>query len=141
MINKFVPSSPDLFLNDDPDMSLAKFGHINAIVNEVNKVTGNTAVVTQTTAITSGVTINSYAGVITTVSATTAAGSNAAFTVTNSKVTTASKVLLTPVHVGAGIPVFTLDSISNGSFVIRVYNVHPSNAFNNIFKISFLVLD
>jgi hypothetical protein len=111
------------------------------IVDEVNKVTGNTAVVTQTVGISSAVTIDSYAGVITTVSATTAAGSNVAFTVNNSKVTTASKVLLTPVHVGAGIPVFTLDSISNGSFVIRIYNVHASNAFNNIFKISFLVLD
>lgn len=140
MINKFVPSSPDLFLNDDPDMSLAKFGHINAIVNEVNKVTGNTAVVTQTTAITSGVTINSYAGVITTVSATTAAGSNAAFTVTNSKVTTASKILLSVQHPGAGIPVLVIDTLANGSFAIRIYNVGAA-AFNNVLKINFLVLD
>jgi hypothetical protein len=141
MINKFVPQSPDLLLDNDPAMTLAKFGHINAIVNEVNKVTGNTLTVTQTVAISSAVTIDSYAGIITTVSATTAAGSNVAFTVNNSKVTTTSKVLLTPIHVGAGIPVFTLDSVSNGSFVIRIYNVHPTNAFNNIFKINFLVLD
>ena len=140
MINKFVPSSPDLFLNDDPDMSLAKFGHINAIVNEVNKVTGNTAVVTQTTGITSGVTINSYAGVITTVSATTAAGSNAAFTVTNSKVTTASKILLSVQHPGAGVPVLVIDTLANGSFAIRIYNVGAA-AFNNVLKINFLVLD
>lgn len=140
MINKFVPSSPDLFLNDDPDMSLAKFGHINAIVNEVNKVTGNTAVVTQTTGITSGVTINSYAGIITTVSATTAAGSNAAFTVTNSKVTTASKILLSVQHPGAGIPVLVIDTLANGSFAIRIYNVGAA-AFNNVLKINFLVLD
>jgi hypothetical protein len=33
MINKFTPLSPDPFLNNDPDMSLAKFGHINAIVD------------------------------------------------------------------------------------------------------------
>lgn len=140
MINKFVPSSPDLFLNDDPDMSLAKFGHINAIVNEVNKVTGNTAVVTQTTAISSPVTINSYAGVITTVSATTAAGSNVAFTVNNSKVTTASKILLSVQHPGAGVPVLVIDTLANGSFAIRIYNVGAA-AFNNVLKINFLVLD
>lgn len=161
-LNKFIPLSPDPALVDGAAMSLAKFGHINEIVDEVNnttdtvnnlttsvnnlttqvnKLTGNTAVVTQTVAISSPVTINSYAGVITTVSATTAAGSNVAFTVNNNKVTSASKVLLTAVHVGAGVPVFTLDSINNNSFVIRIYNVHPSNAFNNLFKISFLVLD
>ena len=140
MINKFVPSSPDLFLNDDPDMSLAKFGHINAIVNEVNKVTGNTAVVTQTTGITSPVTIDSYAGVITTVSATTAAGSNVAFTVNNSKVTTASKILLSVQHPGAGVPVLVIDTLANGSFAIRIYNVGAA-AFNNVLKINFLVLD
>lgn len=140
-LNKFIPLSPDPALVDGAAMSLAKFGHINEIVNEVNKVTGNTATVTQLTAISTAVTIDSYAGVITTVSATTAAGSNVAFTVNNSKVTSASKVLLTAVHIGAGVPVFTLDSINNGSFVIRIYNVHPSNAFNNLFKISFLVLD
>ena len=140
-LNKFIPLSPDPALVDGAAMSLAKFGHINEIVDEVNKLTGNTATVTQQTAISTAVTIDSYAGVITTVSATTAAGSNVAFTVNNSKVTSASKVLLTAVHIGAGVPVFTLDSINNGSFVIRIYNVHPSNAFNNLFKISFLVLD
>jgi hypothetical protein len=140
-LNKFIPLSPDPALVDGAAMSLAKFGHINQIVDEVNKVTGNTATVTQLTAISTAVTIDSYAGVITTVSATTAAGSNVAFTVNNSKVTSASKVLLTAVHPGAGIPVFTLDSINDGTFVIRIYNVHPSNAFNNLFKISFLVLD
>jgi hypothetical protein len=141
MLNKFVPLSPDPLLTSGAESTLAKFGHINAIVDEVNKVTGNTATVTQLTAISTAVTIDSYAGVITTVSATTAAGSNVAFTVNNSKVTSASKVLLTAVHPGAGIPVFTLDSINDGTFVIRIYNVHPSNAFNNLFKISFLVLD
>ena len=140
-LSKFIPLSPDPALVDGAAMSLAKFGHINEIVDEVNKLTGNTATVTQQTAISTAVTIDSYAGVITTVSATTAAGSNVAFTVNNSKVTSASKVLLTAVHIGAGVPVFTLDSINNGSFVIRIYNVHPTNAFNNLFKISFLVLD
>jgi len=40
-MEKFVPQSPDPFLNKDEDMSLAKFGHINAIVDELN-TTNNT---------------------------------------------------------------------------------------------------
>jgi hypothetical protein len=40
-MEKFVPQSPDPFLNQDADMSLAKFGHINAIVDELN-TTNNT---------------------------------------------------------------------------------------------------
>ena len=35
-LNKFVPLSPDPFLNNDPDMSLAKFGHLNSVVDYVN---------------------------------------------------------------------------------------------------------
>lgn len=38
-MEKFVPQSPDPFLNKDEDMSLAKFGHINAIVDELNVTT------------------------------------------------------------------------------------------------------
>jgi hypothetical protein len=37
-MEKFVPQSPDPFLKKDSDMSLAKFGHINAIVEELNTV-------------------------------------------------------------------------------------------------------
>lgn len=34
-MNKFKPQSPDPFLKKDADMSLAKFGHLNAIVDEI----------------------------------------------------------------------------------------------------------
>jgi hypothetical protein len=33
---KFKPQSPDPFLKKEADMTLAKFGHINAIVDEIN---------------------------------------------------------------------------------------------------------
>lgn len=37
-IKKFRPSSPDLYmLGDEANMTLAKFGHLNAIVEEINK--------------------------------------------------------------------------------------------------------
>jgi hypothetical protein len=35
-INKFSPTSPDTFLKQESDMALAKFGHINAIVDAYN---------------------------------------------------------------------------------------------------------
>jgi hypothetical protein len=101
----------------------------------------DTANVTQITAITTAVTVNAHNGTITTVSSTLAGGSNAAFTVNNSKVTTSSKILLTVDHPGAGIPVLITEALANGSFDIRIYNVSAATAFNNILKISYLILD
>ena len=101
----------------------------------------DTANVTQLTAITTAVTVNAHNGIITTVSSTLAGGSNAAFTVNNSKVTTASKILLTVNHPGAGIPVLITEAVANGSFAIRIYNVSASTAFNNTLEISYLILD
>ena len=101
----------------------------------------DTANVTQLTAITTAVTVNAHNGIITTVSSTLAGGSNAAFTVNNSKVTTASKILLTVNHPGAGIPVLITEAVANGSFAIRIYNVTASTAFNNTLEISYLILD
>ena len=97
--------------------------------------------VTQTTALTTAVTVNAHNGIITTVSSTLAGGSNLAFTVNNSKVTTASKILLTVNHPGAGIPLLITEALANGSFDIRIYNVSAATAFNNILEISYLILD
>ena len=101
----------------------------------------DSANVTQLTAITTAVTVNAHNGIITTVSSTLAGGSNAAFTVNNSKVTTSSKILLTVDHPGAGIPVLITEALANGSFDIRIYNVSAATAFNNTLKISYLILD
>jgi len=35
-MNKFRPLSPDPFIIKDADMALAKFGHLNAIIDELN---------------------------------------------------------------------------------------------------------
>ena len=43
-MEKFIPQSPDKFLKKDADMSLAKFGHINAVVDQV---TANEAAIAQ----------------------------------------------------------------------------------------------
>lgn len=40
-VNIFIPQSPDPYLKDSADMSLAKFGHINSLVGDINtKITG-----------------------------------------------------------------------------------------------------
>lgn len=36
-MDKFIPQSPDPFLKKEADMTGARFGHINAIVDEINK--------------------------------------------------------------------------------------------------------
>ena len=99
----------------------------------------DTANVTQITAISTAVTVNANNGIITTVSSTLGAGSNAAFTVNNSKVLATSRILLTVDHPGAGIPVLITETIVNGSFAIRIYNL-GSVAFNNVVKIHFLIV-
>lgn len=48
-MKKFSPKSPDSFLDKGADMSLAKFGHLNSIVDGINKktiVSGSGATVT-----------------------------------------------------------------------------------------------
>ena len=101
----------------------------------------DTANVTQLTAITTAVTVNAHNGIITTVSSTLAGGSNAAFTVNNDTVLSTSRILLTVEHPGAGIPVLITETITDGSFAIRIYNVSAATAFNNVLKISFIIIN
>lgn len=97
--------------------------------------------VTQQTSITTGVTVNAPVGVITTVSTTVAAGSNASFTVTNSFCKSTSVIQLTvDDSATAGLAKLNVQSVGNGSFVINITNVHAANAFNNVIKIHFAIL-
>jgi hypothetical protein len=48
MLVKFVPQSPDPFLQTGDDMSLAKFGHLNELVKEINALTPVTPVTSVT---------------------------------------------------------------------------------------------
>jgi hypothetical protein len=40
-MEKFIPQSPDPYLNEDADMHLAKFGHLNAMLLLVNAAKNN----------------------------------------------------------------------------------------------------
>lgn len=102
------------------------------------------AAVTQGTNITTAVTIDAPSGVITTQAATAAAGTAQSFTVNNSTVTSSSTVLVTITNYSGtlfnnGVPIVQVRSVSNGSFVIAVANIHGVNALNSALKIAFLV--
>ena len=101
--------------------------------------------VTQLTSITTGVTINSTSGVITTVSASTAANASDTFTVTNNNVTTSSVILVALQDYSGtfstnGIPLINADNVSAGSFDVVISNAHGTNALSGTLGISFIIV-
>jgi hypothetical protein len=98
--------------------------------------------VTQTTSITSGVTLNSPAGVIDTVSSTLATNGSTSFTVTNSFVDANSVVLSNIVNYSgnAGAPFSRVQGVTSGSFSISIRNVHAEQALNGVIKLAFTTL-
>lgn len=97
--------------------------------------------VTQATSISTGVTINAQSGVITTVSLSTAADTDCgSFTVTNNKCYSNSVVLLTVVNSGTGAPIATVTSVSNGSFIVKLRNVHSATALNSVLKLNYQII-
>jgi hypothetical protein len=103
-------------------------------------VQGQTAV-TQATSITTGVTCNAYSGVITTVSQTVAAGAEADFVVTNSKVAATDIVVACiKTHTSAGTFAVVVSAVAAGQFTLRLTNLDASAAGNNVLVINFVVL-
>lgn len=100
----------------------------------------DTANVTQITSITTAVTVNAHNGTITTVPSSIPGAGFASFTVNNSKVTTASKILLTIDYNGPGMPILVTNTIANGSFKIKIINASAA-PLNSTLKISYLILD
>lgn len=102
--------------------------------------------VTQITSITTGVTINKPAGVITTVSSTLAAGAHAVFTVTNSFAVAASVIICNitnytgAVDGSAGQPQVYIDNITAGTFDIVLFNSDATQALNGTVSIAFAIL-
>lgn len=102
--------------------------------------------VTQATNINTGVEINSYAGVITTVSASTAGEATDTFQVTNNKCNSASLILGNVVGYNAaldndGFPKCSVDNIADGYFNIVLYNTDNNNSLDGVVRIGFLILN
>lgn len=99
------------------------------------------AAVTQATSISTGVTINALSGVITTVSQTVAAGAEAEFTVTNSEVkATDIPVVAIKTHTSAGAFLAAVTAVADGSFQVRLTNLHASAAGNNVLVLNYFVI-
>jgi hypothetical protein len=98
--------------------------------------------VTQATSITTAVTLNTFNGVITTVSSTLAANATTFFTVNNSNVTATSRILVTAQYdeAATGIVVLSVSDIAAGSFKVVISN-GGSAALNNVVRVHFMILN
>lgn len=95
--------------------------------------------VSQTTSITTPVTINSPSGVITTVSADTASGSASSFTVNNTSISSTSVVLATLCNYSGTTlnPGISVSSIDDDSFTVNITN-YDASPLDGVCKIAFL---
>lgn len=98
--------------------------------------------VTQLTSITTAVTLNTFNGVITTVSSTLAANANTFFTVNNSNVTTASRIIVSAQYdeAATGIVVLSVSDIAAGSFKVVIAN-GGNAALNNVVRVHFMIIN
>lgn len=94
---------------------------------------------TQTTSITTAVTVNETQGAITTVTPSISAGTTVSFTVNNNTMLYNTLVFLTPIYplTGTGIPVVMLASSNENGFVVSIANAHPSAPVNTAITINF----
>jgi hypothetical protein len=134
-LNNFFPSAGNITADVVGDLTGDVTGDL------VGSVVLTKGTVTQLVGITTGVTVNAPAGVITTVSSTLAAGSNATFIVTNSFVTATSVVQLTvDDSATAGLAKLNVQTVGAGVFSVNVTNIHSANAFNNTLDIHFVIV-
>ncbi|HEX8185434.1 MAG TPA: hypothetical protein VF747_11800 [Blastocatellia bacterium] len=104
-----------------------------------SKLTSDSGTVTATTG---AATLSKQSGVITTESLTTAAAAAYTLTLTNTVVTAGSRVFVS-VDNGTnsqGIPIVGTVTPSSGQVVIKVFNLHASQALNGTLKISFFAM-
>jgi len=119
------------------------FGTVNANTINVDKISyTDKAAITQSTSLTSGVTINSPVGTITTISTSLATQGSLSFTCTNSAVDASKYVMANIIgYTGSsGTPSVIVDDITKGSFLVNVRNSHQTGALNGSLKLAFLVL-
>jgi hypothetical protein len=102
----------------------------------------NKGAVTQATSLTSGVTLNSPVGSISTISTSLATSGNLAFVCTNACVKAGDYVFANIIdYAGSnGTPSVIVDNITRGSFAINVRNSHPTAPLNGAVKIGFFIV-
>jgi hypothetical protein len=98
--------------------------------------------VTQLTSISTAVTLNTFNGVIRTVSSTLAANAKTSFNVLNNKVTANSRVIVSVQYPGAAasFPVVSTGTIGAGFFSITIANA-GGTALNSIVLVHFMIIN
>jgi hypothetical protein len=99
----------------------------------------NKGTVTQLTSITTGVTLNTPSGVITTVSSTLGSLLQTTFTVTNSIVKPGSVIILSTEYNGTGHGDAGVQSIGTGTFNITLAN-QSLVALNSVIKVHYMII-
>ena len=102
----------------------------------------DTGTVTQLTSITTPVTLNTFNGVITSVSSTLAANAKTYFKVNNSNVTSTSRIIVSAQYdeAATGIVVLGVSDIAAGIFRVVISN-GGNAALNNVVKVHFMVIN
>ena len=103
-------------------------------------VRGDTSTVTQATSRSTGVTINSLVGQITTDTTALAAAAEATFTVTNSYVSAKDVIVLSIASGSAATPIAWVSAVAAGSFAITISNLHAATGETGAIVINFVVL-
>ena len=118
--------------------SIKEFGGLNLGQIFFN----NKGSVTQTSNITTAVTLNSFVGSINTVSTTLVVAGSSSFVCNNSHVTSNSIVFATlQKYTGInGAPKINVSNITDGSFTVNVQNVHDSAALDGVLTVGFMVV-
>jgi len=102
----------------------------------------DTGTVTQLTSITTAVTLNTFNGIITSVSSTLAANAKTFFTVNNSNVTSTSRIIVSAEYdeAATGVVVLGVSDIAAGTFKVVISN-GGNAALNNVVKVHFMIIN
>lgn len=130
----------------DEDSSILDQIYVSNSLTSLKSAINGIGVVTQITSITTGVTLDTQKGIITTVSSTLAAGASARFTVTNKFITSTSQLQATLIDYSGtfttnGLPDCVIDNVTTGAFDIILFNAHGTNALSGTTKIQFNILN
>jgi len=146
-VGKKVTASNHLPGKDD-DRFPVHSKQFNALVDVVNGTDFTQGTVTQITSITTGVTLNTLAGLITTASlGIIPPDTSKTFTVTNSNVTAASIIMATVNDFGTGgvwgtngIPIVTIDNVTAGAFDVVINNAGVNGTGGQTLLVAFNIV-
>ncbi len=130
----------------DEDSSELDNVYVSDTLAVLTAAVNQTGTVTQITSATTGVTLNSAKGVVTTFASTLAAGASSRFTVTNTFATATSQILVSVIDYSGtfttnGLPIAVIDGRTTGAFDIVLANAHLLNALNGTVGIQFQIIN